>query len=198
MDNSNKDNRNELAQEVVKTHLLLAIGGGLIPIPFVDFAAVTGVQINMIRSLTKIYGIDFNEQMGKGIVTSLVGPSLGRLAASAVKAIPIIGSILGSASMSVISGASTYAVGQVFIQHFSKGGTFADFNADQARQQYKEEFEKGKEFSIRVDKDQKYSSSQQSKEDIFASLEKLSVLKEKGVISEEEYQKQKEKLLSRI
>ncbi len=83
-------------------------------------------------------------------------------------------------------------------QHFSKGGTFADFNADQARQQYKEEFEKGKEFSIRVDKDQKYSSSQQSKEDIFASLEKLSVLKEKGVISEEEYQKQKEKLLSRI
>ncbi len=117
MDNSNKDNRNELAQEVVKTHLLLAIGGGLIPIPFVDFAAVTGVQINMIRSLTKIYGIDFNEQMGKGIVTSLVGPSLGRLAASAVKAIPIIGSILGSASMSVISGASTYAVGQVFIQH---------------------------------------------------------------------------------
>ncbi len=198
MDNSNKDNKNVLAQEIVKTHLLLAVGGGLIPIPLVDFAAVTGVQINMIRSLSKIYGIDFNEQVGKSIVSALVGPSLGRLAASAVKAIPVIGTILGSASMSIISGASTYAVGQVFIQHFGKGGTLADFNAEKERQQYKEEFEKGKEFSIRTEKEQKSSSSQQSKEEIFASLEKLSALKDKGVISEEEYLKQKEKLLSRI
>lgn len=197
MDNNFKDNKTELAQEIVKTHLMLAVGGGLIPIPFVDFAAVTGIQINMIRSLSKLYGVDFNEQMGKSLVTSLVGTSIARLAASAVKTIPVIGSILGSASMSILSGASTYAVGQVFIQHFGKGGNLSDFDAEKAKQQYKQEFEKGKEFSVRVEKDQK-ASANQSKEEIFSALEKLKALKEKGILSEEEYQAQKEKLLSRI
>ena len=141
MDNNSKDNKTELAQEIVKTHLMIAVGGGIIPIPFVDFAAVTGIQINMIRSLSKLYGVDFNEQMGKSLVTSLVGTSIARLGASAVKTIPIIGSILGSASMSILSGASTYAVGQVFIQHFGKGGSLSDFDAEKAEQQYKQEFE---------------------------------------------------------
>ena len=97
MDNNSNnkiDNKNDLAQEIVKTHLLLAVAGGLIPIPFVDFAAVTGIQINMIRSLSKLYGVSFDEQMGKSLVTSLVGTSIARMAASAVKTIPIIGSIL--------------------------------------------------------------------------------------------------------
>lgn len=195
--NNTSDNKNDLAQEIVKTHLLLAVGGGLIPIPFVDFAAVTGVQINMIRSLSKLFGQNFDEQIGKSLVTSLVGTSIARIAASAVKTIPIIGSILGSASMSVLSGASTYAVGQVFIQHFGRGGTLNDFNAEKAKKQYQEEFEKGKDFSIRTEKEQKTSSAQ-NKEDIFAALERLNQLKEKGVLSEEEYQAQKAKLLSRI
>lgn len=196
MDNS-KNNKNDLAQEIVKTHLLLAVGGGLIPVPLVDFAAVTGVQINMIRSLAKLYSVDFNEQIGKSIVSSLVGTSLARLAASAVKAIPLIGSILGAASMSVLSGASTYAVGQVFIQHFGKGGTLDDFNPEQVKSKYQEEFERGKEFSIRTEKEQK-SSSPQSRDEIFAALERLNELKNRGVLSEEEYNSQKEKLLGRI
>ncbi len=40
MDNRNSSHNDQVAQEIVKTHLLLAVGGGLIPIPFVDFAAV--------------------------------------------------------------------------------------------------------------------------------------------------------------
>lgn len=198
MDFNNKtDNKNDLAQEIVKTHLLLAVAGGLIPIPFIDFAAVTGIQVNMIRSLAKLYGQNFDEQMGKSLVTSLVGTSIARMAASAVKTIPIIGSILGSASMSVLSGASTYAVGQVFIQHFGKGGSLNDFNPEQAKKQYQQEFEKGKEFSVRTEKEQK-SAATQNKEDIFAALERLNQLKEKGILSEEEYRNQKEKLLGRL
>ena len=197
MDHPTQNNKNEIAQEIVKTHLLLAVGGGLIPIPLVDFAAVTGVQINMIRSLAKVFGQDFNEQIGKSVVSSLVGSSLARLAASAIKTIPIIGSILGAASMSVLSGASTYAVGQVFIQHFGKGGSLHDFNAEQAKAQYQEEFEKGKQFSVRMEKEHKANQAQ-SREEIFAALERLNDLKNRGVLSEEEYLSQKEKLLNRI
>lgn len=197
MDTNNlNDNKNGLAQEIVKTHLLLAVGGGLIPLPFVDFAAVTGVQVNMVRSLSKLYGKDFNEQIGKSLVTALVGTSLARMAASAVKTIPLLGSILGTATQAVLSGASTYAVGQVFIHHFDKGGSLSDFSPEDLKEKYKAEFERGKEFSIRAEKEQK--SSMQSKEDIFNALEKLSSLKEKGIVSEEEYQAQKAKLLARI
>lgn len=197
MDTNNlTDNKNGLAQEIVKTHLLLAVGGGLIPLPFVDFAAVTGVQVNMVRSLSKLYGKDFNEQIGKSLVTALVGTSLARMAASAVKTIPLLGSILGTATQAVLSGASTYAVGQVFIHHFDKGGSLSDFSPEDLKEKYKAEFERGKEFSIRAEKEQK--SSMQSKEDIFNALEKLNSLKEKGIVSEEEYQAQKAKLLARI
>lgn len=195
---ANMDNRNSTAQEIVKTHLLLAVGGGLIPLPLVDFAAVTGVQVNMVRSLSKLYGKNFNEQMGKSVVTALVGTSLARIGASVVKTIPLIGSILGTATQAVLSGASTYAVGQVFIHHFDKGGDLTDFNAEEFKERYKAEFEKGKEFSIRAEKEQKSSASNQTKEDIFASLEKLNDLKAKGILSEEEYQTQKAKLLARI
>jgi uncharacterized protein (DUF697 family) len=197
MDTNNlTDNKNGLAQEIVKTHLLLAVGGGLIPLPFVDFAAVTGVQVNMVRSLSKLYGKDFNEQIGKSLVTALVGTSLARMAASAVKTIPLLGSILGTATQAVLSGASTYAVGQVFIHHFDKGGSLSDFSPEDLKEKYKAEFERGKEFSIRAEKEQK--SNMQSKEDIFNALEKLNSLKEKGIVSEEEYQAQKAKLLARI
>ncbi len=197
MDTNNQtDNKSGLAQEIVKTHLLLAVGGGLIPLPFVDFAAVTGVQVNMVRSLSKLYGKDFNEQIGKSLVTALVGTSLARMAASAVKTIPLLGSILGTATQAVLSGASTYAVGQVFIHHFDKGGSLTDFSPEDLKEKYKAEFERGKEFSIRAEKEQK--SNMQSKEDIFNALEKLNSLKEKGIVSEEEYQAQKAKLLARI
>ena len=164
--------------------------------PFVDFAAVTGVQVNMVRSLSKLYGKDFNEQIGKSLVTALVGTSLARMAASAVKTIPLLGSILGTATQAVLSGASTYAVGQVFIHHFDKGGSLSDFSPEDLKEKYKAEFERGKEFSIRAEKEQK--SNMQSKEDIFNALEKLNSLKEKGIVSEEEYQAQKAKLLARI
>jgi uncharacterized protein (DUF697 family) len=196
--NQSQNSKESVAQEIVKTHLLLAVGGGLIPLPLVDFAAVTGVQLNMIRSLAKLYGKDFNEQLGKSVVTSLVGTSVARIAASAVKGIPVIGSILGTATQSILSGASTYAVGQVFIQHFGKGGNLTDFDAEKFKSQYKAEFEKGKEFSFRAEKEQKANASNQSKEEIFASLEKIKDLKEKGILSEEEYQSQKAKLLARI
>lgn len=197
MDTNNQpDNKNGLAQEIVKTHLLLAVGGGLIPLPFVDFAAVTGVQVNMVRSLSKVYGKDFNEQIGKSLVTALVGTSLARMAASAVKTIPLLGSILGTATQAILSGASTYAVGQVFIHHFDKGGSLTDFSPEDLKEKYKAEFEKGKEFSIRAEKEQK--SSMKDKEEIFSALEKLNSLKEKGIVSEEEYQAQKAKLLARI
>jgi hypothetical protein len=47
--------------------------------------------------------------------------------------------------MSVFGGAFTYAVGQVFIQHYATGGTMLDFDTTKARTFMSEQYEKGKQ-----------------------------------------------------
>lgn len=46
-------------------------------------------------------------------------------------------------AMSAISGAITYAIGQVFIQHFESGGTFLDFDPKKVKEYFMEQFEEG-------------------------------------------------------
>ncbi|MEM9137012.1 MAG: DUF697 domain-containing protein, partial [Cyanobacteria bacterium P01_F01_bin.42] len=115
------------ADAVIRSHVLWAMGGGLIPIPLVDFAAVTAIQLEMLQQLAQIYGVDYSRSLGKAFVSALTGTTIARLGASLLKAIPGVGTVLGSASMALASGASTYAVGQVAISHFSNGGSLSNF-----------------------------------------------------------------------
>ena len=137
------------AAKIVNKFMLWSMGAGIIPIPLVDMAAVTGVQLKMIKDLSNVYGVEFSEVRGKSIITALLGSivpnslSAGFLG-SAFKLIPFIGLYAGSVSMSVFSGAATYAIGKVFTQHFASGGTFLNFDPEAMRQYFKEEFEKGK------------------------------------------------------
>ena len=64
--------------------------------------------------------------------------------ASLIKVIPLIGQTTGVLTMSVVGGASTYAVGKIFIQHFEAGGTFLDFNPEKVKDYFAELYEKGK------------------------------------------------------
>ncbi|MBK8506419.1 MAG: DUF697 domain-containing protein [Saprospiraceae bacterium] len=189
------DNKRELAQEIVKSHVVYSLGAGLVPIPLLDIAAVSVVQLDMLKQLAKVYGQDFKESAGKGWISAITGSTMARMGASLVKAIPGIGSILGGITMSVLSGASTYAIGQVFIWHFSTGGNFMDFNFDKAREIYEREFEEGKRVAKDMDKEKNGSLVE---DDIYAKLEKLASLKAKGVITEEDFNEQKKRLLSKI
>src|SRR5690606_606803 len=114
---------------------------------------------------------------------------------SLVKTIPGIGSILGSVTMSVLSGASTYATGQVFIWHFSTGGNFMDFNFEKAKEIYEREFEIGKKVARDMEKQKEGRTPE---DDVYTKLEKLASLKAKGVISEEDFNEQKKRLLAGI
>ena len=117
---NNNDNLNERAESAVRNHVIWSMGAGFIPIPIADFIAVAAVQLDMIRTISNIYGVDFKETEGKALVTSLTGSGLSRLGANAlIKLIPGFGSMLGGVSMSIVSGASTYALGQVFKTHFA-------------------------------------------------------------------------------
>ncbi len=136
------------AQKIVKTHMAATISLGLLPLPLVDIAALTAAQLNLIRSLSKIYNRDFNEKKSKAMVTSLIAGSLPMLTmlglSSFTKILPGIGTVAGGVSMSVLSSAITYATGQVFIHHFDLGGTLDDFDSKQWQGFFKQQFEEGK------------------------------------------------------
>lgn len=143
-------NNHVTAKNVVKSHMIAGMSLGLIPAPLFDIAALTGTQVNMLRTLCKQYEVDFDEQKGKALLTSLVGGSLPVMTvlglSSVVKLIPGVGTVGGGLSMSVLSGASIYATGQVIIRHFDLGGTLEDFDSKYWQKYFKEEFEEGKLF----------------------------------------------------
>jgi uncharacterized protein (DUF697 family) len=145
MSNNNDNDKSKKADKTIRNHVLWSMGAGFIPFPVADFLAVAAVQLDMIKSMSAVYDIDFKETEGKALITALSGSGLSRLGASAlVKMIPVVGSSIGGISMAALSGASTYALGQVFKTHFEKGGTFLDFDTERFRKFYDEQFEKGK------------------------------------------------------
>lgn len=141
-------NKHMVAQGVVKTHIIAGMALGLLPAPLFDIAALTGTQMNLLRTLSRHYGIGFEEKAGKAALTSLIGGALPVMTvvglSSFAKLIPGIGTIGGGISMTVLSGATIYATGQVFIRHFEAGGTFRDFDAKHWRTFFREQLEEGK------------------------------------------------------
>ncbi len=145
----------QIVNKVVRNHVLMAMGIGLVPLPILDYAALTGVQLNMLRRLAKEYDIPFLEDKVKHIISPLIGAAapgiLGvPLAMSLVKFVPILGSAVGVAAMPVACGASTYALGKIFNQHFASGGTFLTFNSEKVKAHYAEMFEEGKKVATEM------------------------------------------------
>ena len=184
--------RSERADRIIRTHTLWGMGAGLIPVPMFDVLAVSAIQIDMLKQLAEAYDSDFTENLGKTFVTALTGGTFARFGASLIKAVPGVGTLVGGASMSVLSGASTYAVGQVAKRHYETGGNLVDIDLDSARKTYDEALESGK----RVVGDLKNREAESK--DVFSSLERLSDLKQKGVITEEEFDAKKREMLERL
>jgi uncharacterized protein (DUF697 family) len=142
--------RATVANDIVNNNIALAMGAGLIPLPWVDFAAITAVQLKLGKELADHYGVDYKEDQVKGIVVALVGAyastATGSTAAAALaKSLPGLGSVIGVVTLPLVAGAITYAVGKVFIQHLESGGTFLSLNAPDVQAGFLREVEKGKQ-----------------------------------------------------
>lgn len=136
--------KDQLATEISKKYALYAAGAGLIPIPVVDWAAITGIQLKMLADLGSLYGVPFEADRVRPIVSALLGgwasERLGYgIGGSMLKSVPVIGTALGVLSVPAFGAAITYAVAKVFIQHFASGGTFLDFDPDKVRTYFQSE-----------------------------------------------------------
>lgn len=136
------------ANNIVKNHVIGSMGISLVPIPLVDLVGLTGIQLKMLHSLAKLYRIPFSENLGKSLIVSLVGgvmpTSTAMTLASFAKSIPGLGTATGMVSVTILGGATTYAIGNVFIQHFESGGTLLDFDPKSMRDYFKDKLQEGK------------------------------------------------------
>jgi uncharacterized protein (DUF697 family) len=143
------------ATEIVRKNMYWAAGVGVVPVPVVDFVGVTGVQVKMLAELCTLYEVEFRKNLGKNLIGSLVGSAvplgLSMPVASLLKALPLVGSTLGAVSMPVLAGASTYAVGKVFVQHFECGGTLLTFDPEKVREYFAEQLKDGKKLATQKD-----------------------------------------------
>jgi uncharacterized protein (DUF697 family) len=136
------------AMEIVKRNSLYSAGVGIFAIPVLNVAGVAALQIKMLKELADHYGVPFEQDRVKSILTSLVGGVVGtRLGYGMVGTIaklPLVGPILSVASLPMFAGGITYAVGKVFITHFASGGTFLDFDPDKVRSYFNQQVGKAK------------------------------------------------------
>ena len=201
----------ETPDKIIKTHMMLSMGAGLVPLPLLDVVAVTAIQVDMLKQISSHYNIPFSEQAGKSWISAISGSVLARMGASTIKAIPFVGSILGGVTMSALSGASTYALGNVFKEHFRKGGDLSDMDVDKAKAYFKEKFEEGKKVSKEMDEEMSKKAKSEPNSDgggpkqdktkgpksFVEQLENLARMKEDGLLTKDEFETLKKKILER-
>jgi len=189
------------ADTIIRNHMMWSMGAGLIPVPIADFFAVSAIQLDLVRQLCKLYDVDFKENEMKAIVTALTGSGLAKAGAkAAIKFIPGLGSVIGGVAMSVLSGASSYALGEVFKRHFETGGTILDLDLNRLKKVYNEKFEKGKKMAqeMKEEEDKKKSGFKmqgKTSDDPVERIKELANLKKEGLITEEEFEQMKKRIL---
>ena len=67
------ETRDHEAMSIVHRNMLWSGGVGVLPFPLFDLAAITGVQVKLVKELADFYGIPFRQDLAKSIVVGLIG-----------------------------------------------------------------------------------------------------------------------------
>ncbi len=162
MDAENTSIVTEVSKEeldrIIRYHVWGAMGVGLIPFPVIDFVGLTGIQLNMLRKLAQAYNLPFFKDKVRTIVSPLIGAAIpgmfgAPLALSLAKVIPFLGQTAGVIAMPVMAGATTYAIGKIFVQHFASGGTFLTFDPDKVKAYYTQLLQEGQQVASDMKKE---------------------------------------------
>jgi uncharacterized protein (DUF697 family) len=123
--------RRMLAIAIVERHANYSALGGFIPLPIANIASITAIIVRMVKSLSTLYGVNFERNRARAIVIGLMGgimPAGLATAATSTLVYFIPGyNLLGLAVSSVAASACARSVGQIFIDHFENGSTLVDF-----------------------------------------------------------------------
>jgi uncharacterized protein (DUF697 family) len=117
--------RRELAQDIVQRHAAYSVVGGIIPLPIVNAASVTAINLRMVKMLSDLYGVPFERDRARAIIVGLMGgimpTGVGAITTSTLLYIIPGSNLIGLAMSSVTAAACTRGIGRVFVEHFENG-----------------------------------------------------------------------------
>jgi len=173
--------------ELILKHVGAAMAAAATPVPLVDIAAVTVIQIALVRRLARRYGVEYDVARSRAAVLAVVGASLARVGASVAKSLPGAGWLLGSATQVALSGASTYALGEVYREHFARSETLDELDGETLRARYREAVERGREVVRTLRQSMRDESVAPNERR--ATRERLERLRHTGVLTQAEFER---------
>lgn len=120
-----KDERRVRAEKIIDRYRLYAALGGLFPMPAVNVAGLTAINMRMVKALSDLYELPFEANQTRSMIMGLIGGSvptgLGFATASVVGLVVPAGAFVGLAVSSVTAAGLTRNIGLVFIESFEDG-----------------------------------------------------------------------------
>jgi uncharacterized protein (DUF697 family) len=179
-DSASPEERAAAVRDVIN---VCSVGAGAVtfqPIPFLDIALVSPIQIAMVQAIGRIYGHRLDQ---KAIIEMLSTFGASLLAQNAIiaaaKFIPFAGWVV-AISMAY---ALTYAIGEVADHYFKNGrGVSAE--------ELKSMFDR-----VYHEKKKEKQEAHEGNSDLKDRLEKLKRARADGILTEEEFERKKQELL---
>jgi len=137
------------SERAITKYTTYAMGGGAIPVPLLDIAATTAIQVAMIKRLCEINGIEYKDEQSTALISAIASSFIGKFAASFVKAIPVIGWIFGIPAQVVASGILTHATGKAFMGYIGANKSIKkvrDFNVSEFMSRIKDNVDGGVDY----------------------------------------------------
>lgn len=169
------------AARVIRNYSIAAAAAAVQPIPMVDLALLTPIQVGMVRSIAMIYG----QPLGLRNALELLGTFGGSmLAQHAVMASAKLAPVAGLPIAISVAYALTYAVGETSKVHFQRGPLLSNANL--------------REVFRRVYRKQRGAARQAARDEhLVNELRRLAEARRGGQIGEAEYERRKQELISR-
>jgi uncharacterized protein (DUF697 family) len=119
--------RRALARRIVDRHKNYAAIGGLVPLPAVNIASVTAVNLRMVKQLSELYGVPFQRDRTRSLIIALIAGAVptgaGLAASSTLMWIVPGGLVWGLGAAALTAGALTRGIGLVFVDSFEAAVT---------------------------------------------------------------------------
>ncbi len=122
--------RRSAARKIVERHRTYAAVGGLFPLPVVNIAGVTAINMRMVKQLSDLYGVPFERDRTRSMIIGLMGGAvptgLGTATASTLVFVVPGSALFGLAVSAITAGALTRGIGLVFLEHFESDAMSLD------------------------------------------------------------------------
>jgi uncharacterized protein (DUF697 family) len=139
--------RRAQANAIVSKYAAWSSAFGVLPIPFVDIAGISGTQVSMVVALCKHYNVPVSEKWVRAILSAIAGGVAPWAVTSGVvstflKGVPGWGLGVGFVGMAGLSNLASWTIGKLFIEHFEAGGTLEDVDTAAMKASLSEEMKK--------------------------------------------------------